>query len=263
MSDLSAVLDRLAQQAVAAAGPRILSGAPEPSDVYYLHVPGQPLTRCQAERRARCTLSHIQGMQQWLTSATAAALCAGHPEAASVWIDLPLHDGHLVITWITGHTLGAHHAKLELAGTEEAQFLVDYCAKPLSQRELVLALRTSLAKAAPAKLLPLVRQLKWTSGGNTGADLQHGKQSLDRSVVAAVMGADAIPEEITLQLQLTTSVPQRHPIRCALDIDTATQTFALHPLPEELEAARQAQLQWLKEFLTVPGGPEVFCGSPS
>lgn len=130
---------------------------------------------------------------------------------------------------------------------------------PFTQAELVRKLRIDLAGTLPdgAQFLSLMRNVRFKSGADGQTNLQHGKESMGKSIDAEVLGTDALPETVTLHVRVF-DVPDLKtvkPVVCALDIYPHECVFKLIPLPMELANARSAVLD---ELATTLGG-ELEC----
>lgn len=116
----------------------------------------------------------------------------------------------------------------------------------LKQADLVRVLRVALAGCLPQGngLLGLVRNLKFRNDAAGMGNLQHGRESMGKTIEAEVLGTDALPEEVTFHARVF-DLPEcrvARPVTCALEIDPHTQTFRLTPLPLQLEEALEAEL---------------------
>jgi len=118
--------------------------------------------------------------------------------------------------------------------------------------------------AAP-DLLGLVRNLKFTNAGQAVGNIQHGRESLGKSIESQVSGESSIPEEIRVSVPVWKNWNVRESIMCAIEIESQTQQFRLTPYPNELDNALDRSLMALHAFLA--GGedskrPPVFRGHP-
>jgi hypothetical protein len=136
--------------------------------------------------------------------------------------------------------------------------------KNLSQVDIVRALRISLRGAVDADSSPLrsIRSLKWNASAEGAAELQHGRESIGKTIQRSVQGFDSIPEEFAV----TTSVFENHRatrsrILCAIEVMVSEQAFRITPYPSEMDAAMDAALAALRETLGKAGIP-VYCGRP-
>lgn len=117
--------------------------------------------------------------------------------------------------------------------------------KKYQQREFVRLLRVTLAGKIreAAVLIPSVKSLKFNQRSEAHSDLQHGDESLGRTVLAQVIGSEAIPEAATLALEVYREFSSPTIVNCLVEIDVEKQQLALTPLGDEVEdAIRQAQL---------------------
>lgn len=123
----------------------------------------------------------------------------------------------------------------------------------LGQRDLVWMLRTAFrGMYAPSELLPTVRTIKFSSAGMAATEIQHGRESMGRELQQEVVGAGAIPEEVTFTVPVFADlVHERNffatSVVCALDIDLDKQRFTLKPLPDEIAVARRRAVEWVCE----------------
>lgn len=112
----------------------------------------------------------------------------------------------------------------------------------IGQAELILLLRTTFADCTGhhPKLLDSVRKLRVTKAAEVNSQMQQGKVSLGRSMVAEMSGIELIPEEITLQVPVFDSAPLSAAIagvRVAIDPNPEKEVFTLVVLPGDIEAA--------------------------
>ena len=106
------------------------------------------------------------------------------------------------------------------------------------QKDLILALRTIYADAAPSTLLPAVRQVKTTKAADVNQQVGHNKVSIGKSMVAEMTGAAAIPEQINFTFRMFAGpISIMGSVRIAIDLDPETGRFALIVLPGDIDAA--------------------------
>ncbi len=116
-----------------------------------------------------------------------------------------------------------------------------------------------------AALVAIFRTLDFKRGDEAHGDIQHGRESLGKSVQAAVQGTAAIPEDLILNVPLYSSVGEDTPyqIRCAVEINPIQNTFKLTPFPNELETVIHAHQATIHDRLVTDlPGAGVFYGSP-
>jgi hypothetical protein len=120
-----------------------------------------------------------------------------------------------------------------------------------AQREFIALLRIGLRGCllGDSNLLAIVRDLRFNTAGEGTGTIQHGSESLGKSLVARVAGIDAIPEGVYLSVQVFENWAQNVTIPCAIDILTQEQQFRLVPYPGELRKAKDETLAGILEFL--------------
>lgn len=109
------------------------------------------------------------------------------------------------------------------------------------------------------------RTLDFKRGDATHADVQHGRETLGKSVEAAVQGTAAIPEDLMIPLSLYRSVGEAavYHIRCAVEINSVQGLFKLTPFPGELDAMVQAHQATIHDRLSRSlSDGMVYYGSP-
>ena len=134
---------------------------------------------------------------------------------------------------------------------------------PFQQKPFVLFLKRLMRGAIDDSLLAAVRVIEFKRRNDGSGTVQHGKESLGRSVEAEVQGMSAIPEIVVANVPVysTPGCDQRHGIGLSIDIDPDQQTFSLTPLADELTFAIHAAQRALHEALDESGLP-VFYGQP-
>jgi hypothetical protein len=109
------------------------------------------------------------------------------------------------------------------------------------------------------------RVLDFKRGDASHGDVQHARETLGKSVEAAVQGTAAIPEDLMISIPLyrTAGETAIQHVRCAVEINPVQGLFKLTPLPQELDAVVQAHQADLHERLQKQL-PEcgVFYGTP-
>ena len=105
-----------------------------------------------------------------------------------------------------------------------------------SQTDMIRLLRLDLADTLPGDstdLLARMRNVRFKSAADGHGNVQHGKESMGRSINAEVLGVDTLPDDVTLAVRVY-AVPDLRTtqnIRCALDIAVEEQQFRLVPRP--------------------------------
>lgn len=105
-------------------------------------------------------------------------------------------------------------------------------------KPFIRLLRVDLAGTlAPGELLERVRRVRFENGQTTTVESARVRESLGREIVSKVDAAGEIPEEVTLSVPVfkTPGEGERHPCRCAVEVDPALGRLQLLPLPDEIE----------------------------
>lgn len=112
-----------------------------------------------------------------------------------------------------------------------------------------------------------LRRVDFTRNGSSSTNTQHGKESLGRSVEAAVQQADKIPEEFSVEVAPLLSRGLRSisvRIRLGIVIDFESEAFMFRPMADQLEAARESfGFQALETIRAALPDIPVFEGSPA
>lgn len=137
----------------------------------------------------------------------------------------------------------------------------------MDQQQLIRLLRHELRNAVNiATILTAVRKIKFRSLTQGHADIQHGNESLGRQIESEVVGADAIPEGLTVPTNVFSNpgeIDLVFPVTLSLEIDVSAQKFLLKPMPDEIERVEDQALADIRERIEdgLPGVP-VFFGRP-
>lgn len=106
-----------------------------------------------------------------------------------------------------------------------------------TQAEMVRLLKVDLYGCAEERILPIIRNIKFTQTSSGGGNLQHGRDTLGRQVDAAVAGvAETIPEyfHCNAPIYMNPGCAAIQSCVISLDINTADSSFALKPMPDHL-----------------------------
>lgn len=123
---------------------------------------------------------------------------------------------------------------------------------PKTQKELLSFLRLNLKAeidAAVPGFIGLLREIRIAQQSTGSAAVQHGRESMGRTIDNSVTGADAIPEDFSVQVPLWLHLDCRVELEMAFDIDVEQAKFALRPKPGELEKALADGQHWLHNRL--------------
>ena len=113
-------------------------------------------------------------------------------------------------------------------------------AKLLTQVEVIRLLRITFngCLQSGSQILPMLRQLKFSATQAGGGSVQHGKESLGKSVLAELNsdGKD-LPDEIWFTLNVYRNWLCPVTVRCAFEVLPHEQKFRITPFPGEIDAA--------------------------
>lgn len=133
----------------------------------------------------------------------------------------------------------------------------------MGQKEFVKLLRFTFDGCLPVGALDSFRNVRFTAGQVVIGQERVGKATLDRRVSEAAEAPDGrdLPDEIPLLVPLWHEVVGRFGVRCHIDTDPATGTFAMTPFPGELESAVEAALSSIRtDVLSGDDFPAVYRG---
>lgn len=130
------------------------------------------------------------------------------------------------------------------------------------QKQIVRWLRHDLAGCVPEGLVSIFRVLEFKRSNDGSSRTEHGRESLGRSVEAAVNNAENIPETFNLTVPvLDIAFSTAEPIRCSVDIDVAAGTIAIDPVPGQLEQAMRNAIENIGKYIAKQASVGVFSGS--
>lgn len=135
-------------------------------------------------------------------------------------------------------------ATLHLAKTTRWRKLEALAQTPLvaESKALIRFLRFELAAQGIDQLLAGIRKVDFTRTSSGKAHVEHGRESLGRSVEMAVQKAEDIPEtfRIVVPIYATPGVQDNVDVQLGVEIDIEQQRFILRVIPDELERGIQA-----------------------
>jgi hypothetical protein len=140
---------------------------------------------------------------------------------------------------------------------------------PTDQKKLIGFLREELAGCVEEKFLAIVRRLDFSRRNDGNSSIQHGRESLGRSVEAAVQSAEGqVPEIVVVTLPAWGSIEFDSTIqlRCAVHVDAVAEKISIRPIGEELEIAvnfvmSKLQVHLLNLFSDEGNDTQVVLGS--
>lgn len=209
--------------------------------------------------KPRChSLSSLKALLDFGTNVTDGKHGKGPSPVA--WMN---HDG---ISIVVNDADRRDMASLTMPITPQFQLLNSgNTAQPRSQADFVKFLRIEMDGTLPDKtLLSLLREMKFENNTAGNANIQHGRESMGKSIEAQVLGLSSIPEEITVSVRVF-AVPDilvRCNIRCAIDIIVINGQFRLVPLPMQVQDGMAAALATVRTELETAFKFPVYEGKP-
>lgn len=134
----------------------------------------------------------------------------------------------------------------------------------ITQRDVIRLLRHDLRNAGVENVLSAMKRLDFKRTNDGKSHIEHGRESLGRSVEAAVNSAEAIPEFFlaTVPVYTTPGADFHKTIYCTLEIDVATERFVVLPDEDSVVKAIQDAQADLHESLVESLGIPVYYGQP-
>lgn len=163
---------------------------------------------------------------------------------------------------------------LEPAMSERFELLVGLSGKRggMSQRDALRMLRLQLNGTGVGAVETALRRLTFQRRSDGGGSIEHGRESLGRSVEAEVQQADSIPTEFTVTTPVWVNPGMRSltsvPVQVGVFLDLEAETVELRPLADEVAGgllrAQQLVASGLREALDDAGHPAcpVLLGAP-
>jgi hypothetical protein len=135
--------------------------------------------------------------------------------------------------------------------------------RSLTQRDFIRTLRVNLegTLAIESNLLAIVRQIKFSKTADGSANIQHGRESIGKSIIAETRGEGALPDSFTVSTAIFSEHPVRQVVTVYVEPNAGDETFYVRPFPSSLDQAVDAALVAIREDLKsiVP----AFLGSPN
>lgn len=145
-----------------------------------------------------------------------------------------------------------------LKPSPQYSWLRDSGVKTMGQQEIVRTLRITFRGnlVGGSDIVNLLRKLKFKADGTAEGDIQHGRESLGKTIVNEVTGLNALPEDISFNVPVFDNHPFRAYIECALEIDPANQNFRITAFPQQVKNAMDAAMSDI-EFTLAGNDPKV------
>lgn len=135
-------------------------------------------------------------------------------------------------------------------------------------KEAIQFLRFEVAAPGAEPVIQALRRVDFTRTSAGRTVNEHGRESLGRSVEAAVQQADQIPEAFTVEVAPFASAGLQGitvALRIGVVLDLEAQRVVFRLLPDEYELAMVRGLNGVGDLLreALPPNVPVFCGSPT
>ena len=134
-----------------------------------------------------------------------------------------------------------------------------------TQADLVLTLRTTLARSISPDVVAVFRRLNFRKSSGGASEVGHGKASIGRELQAELTGSGAIPETLAFRVPVfAAGVPFEAAVECAVDVQAEAERFLLIPLPGEIENAITQAETYIGGILAenLPETVPAFYGEP-
>lgn len=151
-----------------------------------------------------------------------------------------------------------------LAQTEAYKWLAEKSGSQMTQADFIRLLRITFrgCTSADSVLISLLRKLQFNAASEVSGNLQHGRESVGRSIQSEMVGKDAVPEELTLNVPIFENHVFVAPITCAIEIFPQERVFKLTPYPMQVRRAMDEAMADIETVLTGEDMPPVFRGKP-
>ncbi|MCC7333576.1 MAG: hypothetical protein IT422_00675 [Pirellulaceae bacterium] len=131
----------------------------------------------------------------------------------------------------------------------------------MDQATLIRLLRREFVSSPQATtILAAVRKLRFSKHEGGFSTIQHGNESLGRTIETEVAGAEAIPDYMGLQTQIFANEGEQENtvgIGFDLEVDVQAQKFRLKPLPDAIRAATEFALNDIRQRIIAGVSKEV------
>lgn len=235
-----------------------LEAKQEPSGCYYLIGPDgrATFTRAEAPRHREQLRDHLE-LITWAKWAETNCPIAVYDSPA-----IFVNEQEIVLAYSSRER--RDFVVIPMALSPQYLWLRDKAVEWMKQRSLVSLLRITFRGCVMNEnLLALVRALKFETGAQGEAVIQHGRESMGRAITQKVLGTDALPEEFGLNIPVFENIQIRWQIHCALEIEPSAEAFKVSPYPVECTNAMNGVLEHIRQELVsaLPSIP-VYLGRP-
>lgn len=149
-----------------------------------------------------------------------------------------------------------------LAHTEQFTTLLDLLSPTqLQPRQAIKLLRFDLHGANTEGVVQALRRVDFLRTSEGKSSVEHGKESLGRSVEAAVQQADSIPDRFTMTVPIWLGFPYTATVACGCYLDLETERVELRVLADEIGRAVERAVKELADGIVKLVDAPVFMGS--
>lgn len=224
---------------------RVVKAPDEPAGVYYVVGPNGEMVRTTAE------LPPVRNEADDLATLAEVAKAWAADFAVAVWYDRDRVQAVAAVPDSPPHT-----CTVTLEPSAQLAKLAEWRAagrQLVTQKEFVLLLRTLFHGCwnAHPTLLDTVRKLRVQSASDGASEVQRGKISLGKSMVAEMSGVGDIPERVTFEVPVFAgrAVVATADVRVVLDPDAESGQLLVVVLPDEIDRAYAAGEERAQEML--------------
>ena len=190
----------------------------------------------------------------------AAATALTNEEHSTLWI-----NSDKVVLMLDDSGRRQNTVRLPLADSGQMTALLACATASLSQAAFIRLLKFDWKGQwrASADLLTACAQIDWSETRTASGVSTRSKESLGRSIEAAVSNVDKIPDEVILTIPVYNTDGARQPedILCSLEPDLQNQKFLFRAFPGEVDRARERVLLEIAGRLEETSVPAYF-GKP-
>lgn len=259
-------VEAIARLAVNAA-PRTVQCQAEPPDVYYTVGPDGTLTRQVAGRGALVAAS-----LDFNTVCDYAILAKADAAQGEDFINPEVWYSRNAVVAVLDKDVRRDRVTFALTPSPQFDMLARWEKSPgiFKQAAIILLLRTLFVGSLPDHpgLVDVFRKLNCKQGKEVAADLQRGKVSMSRDMLAQVTGDVDIPAEVRFRVPIFAEAGAKGiewSVRVAIEPDAEHENFHFYTLPGQTESAYGAAEDMIRGHLEnrlKEGGIPVYYGSP-
>ena len=224
--------------------PAIVTTEKEPRHVYFVPDGKGGLLRCEAEEPP--VVNEVRDLD---TLARVLIWAESPATKETIYPEIWYCRTGIVGLLDTGSNWAAK-ATLSLSPSPQFAKLIEWESRSstkLTQKELVILLRTLFKDSAPPDLLPLIRKVSTKKAANTASEVAKGKVSLGKEMIAEMSGVNELEDFYLFRFPVfsTASLSFRSPVRVVIDPDPEQELFTVCVIPGDCEAAWTGAEAWL------------------